>query len=151
MRAGDLALGELVQPERKPFRKPAVVDEDDRRPVGLDELEDLGVDRRPDRALRAFTMDAFRVGAGLAHVLDGHDDLEVELLRHARVDQLDLACAGDEASDLLHGTLRRRETDALEGLVHETLEPLDRQRQVRPALRARDRMHLVEDERLDPP
>ena len=89
--------------------------------------------------------------ARLAHVLDGHDDLEIELLRDARVDELDLACARDEAADLLHRALRRGQADALERLLDEPLQPLHRQRQVRAALRARDGVHLVEDQRPDSP
>jgi hypothetical protein len=86
----------------------------------------------------------------LAHVLDGDDDLEVELLARARVHELDLSPgACDEAADLLERALRRREADSLEGLVHEALEPFERQRQVRPALRPCDGVHLVQDHRLD--
>ena len=36
------------------------------------------------------------------------------------------------------------------GALHEALEPLQREREVRAALRARDGVHLVEDHRLDP-
>ena len=46
-------LGELVDAERKPFGEPPVVDEDDRRAVGADEVEQRGVDRGPDRARRS--------------------------------------------------------------------------------------------------
>ena len=71
-------------------------------------------------------------------------------MRDARVDELDLAARpGDEAADLLQRPLRRREADALERRVDEALEPLERERQVRAALRAGDRVHLVEDHRLD--
>ena len=81
----------------------------------------------------------------------GIDDLEVELLARARVDELDLSLrAGDEAADLRERALRRREADALEGALDEALEPLQRQREVRSALRPCDRVHLVEDHRLDP-
>src|SRR5213079_2200106 len=50
VRAGDLPLREVVQAKGEAFRKTPVVDEHDRRAVLLDKLEDLGVDRRPDRA-----------------------------------------------------------------------------------------------------
>src|SRR5581483_5550517 len=103
MCARDVALGELVQPQREAFREATVVHEHDRRAVRLDELQQLRVDRGPDRV----------VLAGLAHVLDGHDDLEVELLAPARVDEPDRAPSRDEAPDLLERTLRRRETDPL--------------------------------------
>ena len=144
VRARELLLGELVDPEREPLGEPPVVDEDDRRAVRADELEDRRVDRRPDRAARPLDADAHldavrerRHGelggrAELAHVLDGDDDLEVELLADARVDELDLAAgAGHEPADLLQRTLRRREADALERRLDEPLEPLEREREVR--------------------
>ena len=56
------------------------------------------------------------VGAlpGLAHVVERHDHLQVELLARARVDEPDRARARHEAADLVHRPLRRREADALE-------------------------------------
>ena len=55
--AGDLdggrprrSAGQLVEAQREALGAAAVVDEDDRRAVLADELEQLGVDRRPDRA-----------------------------------------------------------------------------------------------------
>ena len=120
VRAGDLLLRELVQPQRQPLGEPAVVDEDDRRAVLPDELEDRGIDRGPDRAARLLDAGAHLHAVGerrhrelsgraeLAHVLDGDDHLEVELLAHARVDELDLALgAGDEAADLGERALGR--------------------------------------------
>src|SRR5256885_669856 len=52
VRARDLAFGELVQAQGEPLGEPAVVDEDDRGAVLVDEAEQLGVDRRPDRRRR---------------------------------------------------------------------------------------------------
>ena len=49
---GEVGVGELVEAQRQALGAAAGVDEDDRRAVLLDELEDLGVDRRPDRASR---------------------------------------------------------------------------------------------------
>ena len=161
MRAGDLRLGELVQAQGEPLREAAVVDEDDRRPVLADELEQRGVDRRPDRARGGLVagghLDAvlddrlaqFAGGAELAQILDRDHDLEVELLADARVDQLDLAVAGDEAADLLERPLGRGEADPLERLLDEALEPFERQRQVRAALRPRYGVHLVHDHGVD--
>ena len=163
VRAGELLAGELVDAKREPLGEAPVVDEDDRRAVRPHELEDRRIDRGPDRAARPLDADAHldavrerRDGERgrrrqLAHVLDRDDDLEVELLADARVDELDLAArAGDEPADLLHRPLRRREPDALEGRVDEALEPLEREREMRAALRAGDGVHLVEDHRLDP-
>ena len=79
------------------------VDEDDRRVVLADQLEQLRVDRGPDRARG--------VGAGsnssvsracrrrpprARHVLHRHDDLEVELLRDAGVDDRAFALRADQ-------------------------------------------------------
>jgi hypothetical protein len=136
--ARDLRLRQLVQAKRKPFGQPAVVDEQDRRAVLLHEPKQLRIDRRPNRRLLRFP-----------HVLERHHDLQVELLRGAGVDQLDLTCARDEPADLLHGPLRRRQPDPLERLLDEPLEALHRKREVRAALGARDRVHLVEDQRAD--
>jgi len=138
VRTRDLPLGQLVQAQRQPLREAAVVDEEDRRAVLLHEPQQLRIDRGPDGRL-----------LGLTHVLQRHHDLQVELLRRAGVDQLDLARTGDEAADLLHRSLCCRQPDALERLVGESLEPLDREREVRAALRAGDCMHLVEDQRPD--
>ncbi len=157
----ELALGQLVQAQRQPFRETPVVDEDDRRAMLLDEAQDLRIDRRPDRPgaeLRArihlLPVGGRRVGQRgvgrqLAHVLHGHDDLEIELLRAPRVDELDRAAARDEAADLLQRPLRRREADPLHGLSDEPVETLHAEREVRPAFRPCDRVHLVEDQRLD--
>src|SRR6201999_2725502 len=100
--------------QREPLCEAAVVDEADRRAVLADELEERGVDRRPDRvvadlepggdagaAVRVLPLVERRVRAELAHVLERHRDLQVELLRDAGVDELDRAAARDEAADLL--------------------------------------------------
>ena len=86
----------------------------------------------------------------LAEVLDRDHDLEIELLAVPASTSCDLAArAGDEPPDLLERSLCGREADALEGSRDDSLEPLQRERQVRAALRAGDRVHLVEDHRLD--
>ena len=89
VRPRDLLLGELVQPQREALGEAAVVDEDDRRAVRPDQLDELpGRSRARSSAARSPLL----VGgdpARLAHVLDRDDDLEVELLRDAGVDELD--------------------------------------------------------------
>ena len=100
----------------------------------------------------------------LTHVLDGDDDLEVELLPHPRVDQVDgpepplprrrvALPPGEEAADLRERTLRRRQADALRrrttGGADEVIEPLERQREVGASLRRRDSVHLVHYDGLD--
>ena len=161
VRPRDLFLGQLVQPHREPLGQPPVVDEDDRRAVLLDELEDRRVDRRPDRAgvrlVAGVHLDAVlhhRLGElvrrpELAQVLDRHDHLEIEVLARAGVDELDRAIAGDEAADLLERALRRREADPLRRLVEQRVEALERESKVGAALGARDGVHLVDDHRVD--
>ena len=139
MCARDIALRQIIQAQREAFGETPVVDEDDRRTMRFDELEDLGVDRGPDRTCLA----------GLPHVLERNYDLDVELLCAARIDQFDGPPARDEAPDLLHRPLRRREADALHRLLGQAVEPLDGQRQMCAALRPRDGVYLVEDQRLD--
>ena len=57
--------------------------------------------------------------------------------------------AAEEARDRLERALRRRQPDALRRLVGQGLEPLERERQVRPALGARERVDLVDDHGAD--
>ena len=144
-----VGVGQLVEAQREPLGAAAVVDEDDRRAVLADELEQLGVDRRPDRAARRLAAGerVERVGSpalcvGLDHRLDRHVDLEVERLAHAGVDDRARAPRADhEAADLLERVLRRAEADALRrrGRPAAAREPLERERQVRAALRRRRR------------
>ena len=48
----DARVGELVEPHREPLGEAPVVDEHDRRAVLLHEIEECGIDRRPDRPRR---------------------------------------------------------------------------------------------------
>ena len=103
------------------------------------QLDELGIDRGPDRAGLP----------QLAHVGDGHLNLEVELFPYAGVDDLDRPPARDEAADLLQRPLRGREGDALNGPPDQTLEPLEREREMGAPFRPGDGMDLVQDDRLD--
>ena len=127
----------------------------------LDELEQGRIDRGPDRACRRLVarrhldpvgqhgLGEGRIGARLAHVLERDHDLEVELLAGPCVDKLDRTAARHEATDLLERALGRREPDALERLIGDLGEAFQRDREVRATFRARDRVHLVDDHRLD--
>jgi len=95
MGADQLLAGQLVQVRGQPFGEPARVDEDDRRPVGADQLEDPRVDRRPDAASRSllFRADhgrrpAVHLGATfeVRHVVDGDLDRDLELLDASGID-----------------------------------------------------------------
>ena len=94
-------------------------------------------------------MSAATGAPGLSHVLDRDDDLEVELLRAPGVHELDRSAAGHEAADLLERALGRRQADALQRLLDQPLEPLDREREMRAPLRAGNGVYLVQDQRLD--
>ena len=91
--ADDVLAGQLVEAQRQALGQPAAVDEDDRRSVRPDQLQDARMDLGPDRAA---LVGASGRAAGLlvewqhladrGHVLDRHDDLEVERLAHTGVD-----------------------------------------------------------------
>ena len=104
--AHQLLAGELVEAVGKPFGEPAAVDEDDRAPVGPDQLEDPWLDRRPDArpplwlgsgpAGRRLGCDRL---AGAAHLLDRHDHLELQGLAHPGIDDGDRARRGGGLPD----------------------------------------------------
>ncbi len=173
---GGLAVlaGQVVQADGQPLGAAAVVDEDDRRAVLPYELEQLGIDRGPDRAARRRVRVALAepradqvaaapggadhpvgrvgdvVGARLAHVLDRNVDLQVERLADAGVDHRAVAPRTDqEPADLLERALRGRQADPLDRAAGQVLETLQRQRQVRAALGLRDGVDLVDDHPLD--
>ncbi len=154
--AGNRLVGELVQPQGEPFREPPAVHEDQRRAVRAHELEQLGIDRGPDRAGSAIgsALHGFERGrrpvralpvAEVGQVLHRDAHLEIELLADAGVDDGDVPVAADEAGDLLERALRRRQRDALGLVVAEGGEALEREREVRAALGRGHRMHLVDD------
>ena len=58
--------------------------------------------------------------------------------------------AGQEPGDLLDRPDRRGQPDPLGRALEQGVEPLEAEREVRAALGAGDRVHLVEDDRLDP-
>ncbi len=104
--------GELVQPQREALGGAAVVDEDDRRAVLAHELEQLRVDRRPDRARastrrRAAGSSGSRVLAAGALPGSAIDSTGTSMrrssgLRTPGVDDRHLASGADEeAPDLL--------------------------------------------------
>ena len=91
----------------------------------------------------------------VAHLLDGHDDIDLHLLADTGVDDVDRAAstvgtvATEEVSDLLERTLRRRQPDALGWSGRDGLEPFERQHEVCPALGGSHRVDLVDDDRVD--
>ncbi len=137
VRAGDLALGEVVEPQREPFGAAASVDEQDRRAVLLDQLQQLGVDRGPDRPSRRLGAADQRVDLGggrvvwLDHRLDRDLDLEVERLADAGVDDPAGAGGADhEPRDLFERVLGGAEADPLHVAVGGLGQALERQCEV---------------------
>ncbi len=169
--AHELLAGELVEALGEPLREAAAVGEHDGAAMLADQLQDPRVDRGPDAGPQLAADDG---PAGLLvhrqdlaqarHVLDRHDDLELERLARAGVDDRDLAALADPAEvpgDRLERPLGGAEADPLDrrrglarlparGLVAaEALEALEAEREVRAALGPGDRVDLVDDDVLD--
>ena len=138
MGADELLAGQLVQSLCQPLREAAAVREDDRAVVAADQVEEPGMDRRPDARAHV------AVGHGTAgllvgrqdlaeagHVLDRDFDGQLERLATSRVDDAHrprpvLAESAEEPRDFLQRTLRRREPDALERRVSQPLQAFNR-------------------------
>ncbi len=144
-------LVDLVEPGGQAFGQPPGVREHDRRAVLLDEVDhpflDVGPDRPVRRRLGRVGPDGR--GAELGHVVHRHDDPQVERLLRRRRDDRDRCAAAEEARDLLRRTHRRGQADALHGLLEQVVEPLERDGEVRAALRRRDGVDLVHDDGVD--
>jgi hypothetical protein len=65
------------------------------------------------------------------------------------LDDLDLAAGGEVAGDLVHRADGGGEADAARRLREQLVQALQGEGEVGAALRARDRVHLVQDHRLD--
>ena len=147
----------LVQPGRQPLGQPSRVCENDRRPVLENPVDDVFFDVWPDRTLpagRTHRVPGCRprgrgCGAELSHVLDRDHDRQVELLRGVRRDYRNRSPAGEKPRDFFARTHRRRESDPLGWLFEQKVEPLEREREVRTPLGRGDRVHLVDNDRLD--
>ena len=100
MRAHQRLAGQLVERAGQPLGQPPAVDEDQRRAMRADQLEQPRVDRRPDRRPRVAHRRPARSGSSsglgqLRHVLDRHLDRERERLPLAGVDDRDRPVADD--------------------------------------------------------
>ncbi len=160
--AHELLACELVEARGESFRETARVAEHDGRAVRSDQLEDARVDVGPDAVVRLRIVEPERVrGAArrggmrtrLVHVVDGDDDLDIERLARAGVDDCDrtrlaLRIAAQESGDLVERPLRGRERNALRRRVGQCVEPFEREHQVRAALGRREGVDLVDDHRL---
>jgi hypothetical protein len=130
------ALGEMP---RHPLHHASRIREYERGVMLRDEAGKLVIDGRPDVPRHH----RFERGAR-------HHDRKVAFAHMTAVDDLagDVGPgAGQEARDLLDRLLCGRQPDALHGLCRQGVEPLQRQREMRAALGARDRMDLVDDHR----
>ena len=162
MGSSELLAGELVETRREALGQAARVDEHDRRTMRPDQLEHLGVDRRPDRRLRRrgprrggsehrrHPLRGLGHAREVGHVLDRDDDLDLHRLAHPRVDDRHGAGSvrglpSEEPRDLLERTLGRGQADPLRRLVRELLEAFEREREVRAALGTGHRVDLVDD------
>ena len=93
MGADDVLAGELVELQRQPLRQPAAVDEHDGASVRADQLQDARVDLRARCELRCVHRSGRSTGlllerkhlADRGHVLDRHDDLQIERLANTGV------------------------------------------------------------------
>ena len=149
-----IGFGQLVQTLRQAFGQPATVDEDQRRALRLDQLQQTRVDGRPDGVARLGThlgaqdrpARRRRIRLRVVHVLERHHHLEVQLLAFANVYQRDGPVhPTQEASHLVERALGGGEPDALNVSVGDVAQAFQRQRQVRAAFGAGHRVDLVDD------
>ena len=167
--ADELLAGQLVEPLGEALGEPAAVGEDDRAAVAADELEDPRVDRRPDARPQVAGCVAGPPGCSSSgrtspmrgHVVDRDDDLELERLARAGVDDRRprgraRRRRGTGRSSRAAVAWRTARSAGSAGAVGRPrrrrarrLEPLEAQREVRAALRAGDRVDLVDDDVLD--
>ena len=164
--AHQLLAREIVDAGREALGEAPRVDEDQRRVVLADQLEQGRSNRRPDRVAhlgvtggRSFHQTRVHDFAELPHVLDGHDNFQIEGLADAGVDDGDrpgppftsvvTGAAPEKPGDLVERTLRGRQPDPLQAVSGQFLKPLQREEQVRSPLRRHQRMDLVDDHRLD--
>ena len=143
----DLVLAEpLGERVGGPLREPPRVHEDERRAVRAHELGDPVVRLAPEvvrgdrRELVPRDLDAEVEGAAAPGLHDGAAGPP------GAVGPLG---ADEEARHLLDRVHRRGEANPLGPAARERLEPLEREREVRAALVAGDRVDLVHDHRLD--
>ena len=139
VRGDDVVAEPLAELVREPLGQAPGVDEHERGAVLADQRGDAVED--------------------VAHLLGRRDRLELavgQLEREVEValvagvdDDGQRPVADEQAPDGLDRPLRRREADAVRARVAQRLEPLEREREVRAALVARDRVDLVDDDGLD--
>ena len=157
VRAHEVLLGELVQPRGQPFGHAAGVHEHDRGAVRADQLEQLRVDRRPDRGAigligelpRAVPRPAGRPSSAMSST--GTITSSSIGLRWPA--STTATSRGRSGASSRRGIARSPRADAAwptarsaaAGRRVSASEPLERERQVRAALRRGHRVDLVDD------
>jgi len=139
----DATVGDpVVQIAREPLGGAPALREDEGRPVRLDQLGDLLERRFPDGVTRRRQEVVYR-----------RDHLKVEVAREAGVDRdgVGRGGAGQEAASRLDRAHRRRAADPLRAArrvarFDNTLEALERERQMGAALGPHQRVNLVDDQ-----
>jgi len=143
---------QLVETRRQPLGQATRVDEDDCRVVLTDQLQQPGMDRRPDappwhpRLRFSHAAATGRSSLQVRHVLHRHLDGDLHGLASTCIDEVDLAAdPAEEAAHLLQRALGRREPDPLRLVGGQGGQPLEAQGQVGAALGGGHRMNLVDD------
>ena len=152
MRAHERLLCEVVDGAGNALGEAAAVYEDDGRAVRAHQFEQLRMDGTPDgrahRTLRGGTAGKQVEFVEARHIVDGNFDAEVEALRFAGVDDGDGAAA-EKARDFFERSLRGGEADALQRASAKVFEAFQRQREVRAALSADQRVDFIDDYGVD--
>jgi hypothetical protein len=157
---------ELVEAGGQALGQAPGVDEDECRAVGLHQLQQARVDGGPDgpagRRSRGIACGGLALDhlAQLAHVVDRHHDLDVELLAYPGVDDGDGAraaagprviAAAQEAGHHVERPLGGGQADALRRRLALLRQAFEGQGHVGAPLGGDQRVDLVDDDRLDPP
>ena len=147
------SLGELVEPQREPLGHAAAVDEHDRRVVRAHELEQLGVERRPER-VRAAVVRALHVGERPPAARSASASAGISMRRSSCLRMpASTMCTGrsppTKRAISSSGRCVAESATRCGSLSQSVDEPLEREREVRAALGRRDRVDLVDDHRLD--
>ena len=164
--ADELLAGQLVEPLGEPLGEPPAVGEDDRAVVAADQLEDRRVDRRPDArpqvaARRPARRAAPRAAGARRCAAMSSTGTTTWSSSGLRAPASTMATSRPapipprKPRDRLERPLRGGQADPLHrrrvggSASRRRLEALEAEREVRAALRAGDRVDLVDDDVLD--
>ena len=152
VRARDGLLAQLVEAQRQPLGHAAAVDEHDRRVVRAHELEQLGVERGPER-VRAAVVRALHVRQrASARPPSGRRASRCAGRAPCACPRRRCACSRSPPTKRAISSSGRCVAESATrcgSRSAEVGEALERERQVRAALGRRDGVHLVDDHGLD--